>query len=125
MHTSLYIALGGGAGSVCRYWLSTSVYLWLGRAFPFGTLAVNVLGSLMAGLLVMVLTTKMVNLSTELRNLLLVGFLGGFTTFSAFSIETFALLEAGDISRALGNIVLSVGLCLLAVWLGTILGRQL
>jgi fluoride exporter len=119
----LLIAFGGAIGSVFRYWMSIGVYSLLGRDFPYGTLAVNVLGSFAMGFLAMFFVERFVEVAGEMRSLLLIGFLGGFTTFSSFSIETLGLLENGELIRALLNIGLSVGLCLIAVWLGAKLGR--
>jgi CrcB protein len=109
---------------VLRYGASLSVYSLLGRGFPYGTLFVNVSGSLLMGFLSVVLLDRF-NVGPEWRAAILVGLLGSFTTFSTFSIETLSLLEQGDITRAMLNIALSVGVCLLAVWFGVVLGRQL
>ena len=98
--------------------------MWLGRAFPWGTLVVNVIGSLLIGILGVLLVERMA-VSDELRFGVLVGLLGSFTTFSTFSIETLNLLEHGDITRAVLNAALSVIVCVLAAWLGVTLGRQL
>ena len=105
------IALGGAAGALARYGLSTVVYGWLGRAFPWGTLAVNVLGSAAIGLcfaLVMQRVTVEEGSAALLQSAVVVGFLGAFTTFSTFSLETIGLLEAGQIGRALLNAMGSV-----------------
>jgi fluoride exporter len=117
------IAFGGAIGSVLRYWMSIGVYALCGRDFPYGTLAVNVIGSFIMGFLAMFFIERFVEVAGELRSLLLIGFLGGFTTFSSFSIETLNLFESGELLRAGLNIILSVGLCLIAVWLGSKLGR--
>lgn len=118
------IAAGGAVGALMRYWMSTGVYSLLGRGFPYGTLAVNVLGSALMGLLYVLLLERMVG-SPELRAALLVGLLGSFTTFSTFSIETLNLVEQADYLKAGMNILLSVTACLGAAWLGLIVGRQL
>jgi len=120
----LAIAFGGALGAVARFLASTSVYRMAGRDFPYGTLAVNVLGSLLMGLLYILLVER-ASLGAEWRALILVGFLGAFTTFSTFSIETLNLIEAGEPLRALTNVLISVVSCLLAAWLGVLLGRQL
>jgi CrcB protein len=85
----------------------------------------NVTGSFLAGLLFVLLLEKSAVFAGELRALLLIGFLGGFTTFSSFSIETLNLLENGELFLALSNILLSVLFCLVAAWLGVLLGRSL
>jgi CrcB protein len=118
------IALGGAVGSVLRYWMSTSVHAVLGRGFPYGTLSVNVLGSLLMGFLFVLFLDRLGN-DTVLRAGVLVGLLGGFTTFSAFSVETLNLIEQGDWLRAAINAGASVLLCVAAAWAGVVLGRQL
>lgn len=118
------IAAGGAVGAVLRFAVSNSIYRLVGRDFPYGTLTVNVLGSLLMGLLFILLVERQVA-SAEWRAALLVGLLGAFTTFSTFSLETMALLEDGELSRALLNIVVSVLLCLAATWLGMGIGRQI
>ncbi len=117
------IALGGAIGAVMRYGLSTAVYNLLGRGFPYGTLAVNVIGSVLMGFLFVYLTEKAA-LPPVWRAALLVGVLGAFTTFSTFSIETVALMEQAAWLKVLGNILLSVVLCIGGAWLGLVLGRQ-
>ena len=123
MKLLVFIAIGGALGAVLRYGASVSVYSLLGRGFPYGTLFVNVSGSLLMGLL-SVLMLERLNIGPEWRAAVLVGVLGSFTTFSTFSIETLNLLEQGDWVRAMSNIVLSVLVCLAAVWLGVLIGRQ-
>lgn len=118
------IGVGGALGSVLRYWLSTTVYAAAGRGFPYGTLAVNVLGCFVMGLLFVLFLERLTD-STIWRAGILIGLLGGFTTFSAFSIETFNLVEQGESLKALANVLLSVLLCIGATWLGVVLGRQL
>jgi len=122
--TLLFIAAGGAFGAVSRYGASLGVYAMLGRAFPYGTLFVNVAGSFLMGLLSIILIERF-NLGPEWRAAILVGFLGSFTTFSTFSIETLNLFEQGDMSRALLNMFVSLALCLLAVLFGVSVGRLL
>lgn len=121
---TISIALGGALGALLRFWASTAVYAWLGRQFPWGTLAVNVMGSFLMGLLAMLLLERLVS-GPELRAFVLIGFLGAFTTFSTFSMETFNLLEQGDTATAMLNIAVSVVACLTATLAGVWLGRSL
>ena len=123
MQQLVIIAGGGALGAVLRFLMSSHVYRVFGRDLPYGTLAVNVLGSLLMGLFFVVIVERG-SLSDEWRNLIMVGFLGAFTTFSTFSLETLTLLESGELSRAALNIFLSVALCFAATWLGLIIGRQ-
>ncbi|MDH5181248.1 MAG: fluoride efflux transporter CrcB [Gammaproteobacteria bacterium] len=120
----VYIAIGGALGAVMRFLVSTGVHKVLGRDFPYGTLSVNVIGSLVMGFLFVTLIERS-SLGPEWRALILVGFLGAFTTFSTFSIETLNLLQDGAITKAFVNIIISVVCCILATWLGVIMGRQL
>ena len=124
LKTLVLISLGGAFGAVMRYLASTSVYAITGRGFPYGTLFVNVAGSLLIGVLAIVMLERM-SIGPEWRAAVLVGILGSFTTFSTFSLETLYLIEQGEMMRAMSNIALSVLLCLAAVWLGVFLGRQL
>lgn len=118
------VALGGALGASLRYLMAGVTHGLLGYAFPCGTLLVNVLGSLLIGYLVVLLPDHGSHASM-LRLLLITGLLGGFTTYSAFSIETFTLLQEGQLLKAGLNIVLTVLTCLLAVWLGFILAKAL
>ena len=124
MKALIFIAMGGAFGAVLRYGASLGVYSLLGRGFPYGTMFVNVSGSLLMGLLSVIMLERF-NIDPEWRAAVLVGVLGSFTTFSTFSIETLNLLEQGDVIRATANIVLSVLVCLAAVWFGVLLGRQI
>lgn len=120
----LAIAVGGAIGAVMRYWVSTGVYDLLGRGFPYGTLVVNVVGSLLMGFLYVLLLERMA-LSPELRAALLIGVLGAFTTFSTFSIETLNLIEQADFVKAGLNVLISVVACVGAAWVGLVIGRQI
>lgn len=124
MRQVIAIAIGGALGSVMRYGLSNWVHAFVGRGFPYGTLVVNVLGCLAMGILFVLLVERMGE-SALWRAGLLIGVLGGFTTFSTFSIETFNLIEQGAIARAASNMLASLVLCVGATWFGVILARQL
>ena len=124
MKALVLIAVGGAIGAVLRYGASMGVYSLLGRGFPYGTLFVNVAGSFLIGVLSVVMLERY-DIAPEWRAAVLVGVLGSFTTYSTFSIETLILLEQGDVARAGANIVLSVLICLIAVWFGVSLGRQI
>ena len=124
MHQLLAIAIGGAVGAVLRFMVSTSVHRVMGKDFPYGTLTVNVLGSLLMGFLFIMLVERQIS-SIELRSGILFGVLGVFTTFSSFSFETLALMESGDWVKAMMNVLLSVSACLLATWVGLGIGRQL
>jgi fluoride exporter len=117
--TVLWVALGGALGSVARYALSGIAVRSLGAAFPYGTLFVNVTGSFAIGLLAaLVAADGRPQLGADARAFLLVGVLGGFTTFSSFSLETLNLARSGALAPALLNVAGSVVLCLAAVYLG-------
>jgi CrcB protein len=116
----LAIAIGGGLGSLARHYLSTAIYAVTGGTFPWGILAVNVVGGFAMGLIVELSALKL-NLSPELRAFLTTGILGGFTTFSAFSLDTAVLIQRGDWAGAgsymVGSVVLSVAALFAGLWL--------
>ncbi len=118
------IMLGGAIGALLRYFVSNSMYICLGKNFPYGTLIVNVIGSFLMGILTIIFIEK-ADTNDILKLTLLVGFLGAFTTFSTFSIDTVNLISQGHILRAFLNIFLNVGVCIFAVWIGLIVGRQI
>jgi CrcB protein len=120
----LAIAIAGALGALLRFWMSGWVYGLFGRDFPYGTLAVNVAGSLLMGVSFVLLVERLGS-APEWRALVMIGFLGAFTTFSTFSLETVQLLEGGAVTRAMVNVITSVVLCVGAAWLGIVLGRQL
>lgn len=124
MNKAAIIALFCAGGGLSRYYLSGWVYTLLGRAFPYGTLVVNVIGAYLIGL-IMELALRSTALSDTLRLGLTVGFLGGLTTFSTFSYETFKLLEDGQFLLAAVNVLASVFICLLFTWLGIVTIRAL
>jgi CrcB protein len=112
----LLIALGGAVGSLSRYVVGRAVQTLSASGFPIGTLVVNVSGCFLIGVLVRQFLNM--QLSPELRALLIVGFCGGFTTFSTFSAETVGLIEGGEYARATAYVLLSVSLCLVATLAG-------
>lgn len=124
MKNAAAIALFCAGGGLARYYLSGWVYALLGRAFPYGTFAVNIIGAYLIGL-IMELALRSTLVPDTLRLGLTAGFLGGLTTFSTFSYETFSLLEDGRFLVAFVNILASVALCLLFTWLGIITVRTL
>jgi fluoride exporter len=114
---------GGGIGSLLRFLTGTAIMTRFGGTFPLGTLTINVSGSFLIGLL-MTLLTERFRLDPNWRLLLVVGFLGGYTTFSSFEWETFTTVRDGSFRAGLLNIVLSVILGYLAVWLGSSIARR-
>jgi CrcB protein len=125
MNQIIAIALGGACGAVVRFLMSTGLYQWLGRGFPYGTLVVNVVGSFLIGLLTEALFMQRITITFDYRAAILVGFIGAFTTFSTFSLETLYLIEQGSLTKAALNMTVSVLGCLFAVWFGLLCGRSL
>ncbi len=124
----LYVFIGGGLGAVCRYMATTVIGARFGLLFPLGTLFVNTLGSFLMALVMGILLSlaKSANMLPEsLRLLLTVGFLGGFTTFSSFSMETLTLINGGSILLALANVCANVLLGLGATILGLYIAASL
>ncbi|MDM9628164.1 fluoride efflux transporter CrcB [Rhizobium sp. S152] len=120
----LLVAFGGAIGSVLRYYVGRWSLRLMGPSFPWGTLAVNVAGCFVIGVFAEIIARRF-NASEELRLLLITGFLGGFTTFSAFSLDAISLFERGALSAAAVYVVASVGLSMLAVVAGLALTRAL
>ena len=120
---SFWIAVGSALGGLLRYWCSGLVARLVGETFPWGTIAVNVLGSFLIGLIAtMAAPDGRLFLSSVTRQFFMLGVLGGFTTFSSFSLQTLALAQDGEWLQASANVVASVVLCLAGVWLGHALG---
>jgi fluoride exporter len=124
MKELIAIALGGSLGAVTRYLVANGIYAILGRGFPHGTLFVNVSGSFLMGILTALMVQRFA-LAVEYRAAILVGFLGAYTTFSTFALETLNLFEEGSLIKAFLNVFLSTVLCLAAVWFGMVWGRTL
>ena len=123
MDRYLVVMFGGGVGSLVRYIAGTAIMKRLGGRFPLGTLIINVTGCFLIGLLVSLLTERL-RLHPNWRLLLVVGFLGGYTTFSSFEYETFAAIREGGLWIGLLNVFASVGLGYIAVWVGTMLAKS-
>jgi CrcB protein len=118
------VAVGGAIGSVARFWLAGVMAELTGPRFPWGTLLINVLGSFVIGLVAgMTLSPARVGMHPDVRIFLMTGFCGGFTTFSAFSLQTLELLQGGEVVPALGYAIGSVLLCIVATYCGWRLGR--
>ncbi|MDX9859993.1 MAG: fluoride efflux transporter CrcB [Rhodospirillales bacterium] len=124
--TAVWVIIGSALGGGARYWCSGFVARHIGETFPWGTLTVNAVGSLIIGL-VAALTGPdgRLLMGTEARQFIMMGVLGGFTTFSSFSLQTLALAQDGEWVRAGLNVVASVAICLVAVWAGWALGTAI
>jgi fluoride exporter len=123
MLTYLAIALGGALGACLRYATGELMLIVFGKAFPFGTLLVNILGSFAMGVLYSMFSSGFLAVSPW-RALLSIGLLGAFTTFSTFSLDTVLLLQQGDWFKAIANVLLNVLLCLTLAWFGLKLGSM-
>jgi CrcB protein len=124
MEIAIAVAVCGALGCLARYFVSGWVYSLLGRDFPYGTFVVNIVGAFIIGLL-MEFGIRSTLIPPTIRVGLTIGFLGGLTTFSTFSYETFRLLEEGNFITASANVVLSVLVCLLFTWVGIATARYL
>ena len=122
----LWIALGSALGGMARYWLSGVVARRFGEAFPVGTLIVNVTGSFAIGFIASLSDPGgRLLMGVSARQFIMLGVLGGYTTFSSFSLQTLNLARDGEWLYASANVALSVLLCLLAVWFGQVMARML
>ncbi|TMM43781.1 fluoride efflux transporter CrcB [Colwellia ponticola] len=119
-----FVALGGACGASLRFYMSQLVLNWLGKGFPFATLMVNIIGSFTMGLLYQLIEHNILNVSVH-RTLIGIGFLGAFTTFSTFSLDSLLLLQQGDVLKAVINILLNVSLCIAAAGLGIFIVNSL
>ena len=118
----LLIGVAGLAGTLCRYGLSGFVARRVGETFPTGTLLVNVIGCFVAGVLLYTLNERFL-ISELVRTTLMIGFLGGFTTFSSFGVQTFTLMREGEMFFALMNVLLSNVIGIASVWVGYSLAK--
>jgi CrcB protein len=121
--TALWVAVGSALGGVVRYWCSGFIARYMGESFPWGTISVNVVGSLLIGLFATISGPDgRMFVGSTARQFIMLGLLGGFTTFSSFSLQTLTLFQHGEWLRAGANVGLSVLLCLVGVWIGHGLG---
>lgn len=126
MEAYLWIAIGSALGGVARFWCSGFVARSIGETFPWGTLIVNVTGSFVIGFFATITGPDgRIFASSLTRQFVMVGICGGYTTFSSFSLQTLSLMNDGEWLYAGGNIVLSVVVCLVAVWAGHMLATSL
>ncbi|NMP15384.1 fluoride efflux transporter CrcB [Thalassotalea sp. Y01] len=116
----LFVAAGGALGASLRFFISEIVLIWLGKGFPFATLIVNITGSLIMGVLYGLIEQGVIEVAIY-RTLVGIGFLGAFTTFSTFSLDTVLLLQQGFLVKAMANVLLNVVLCVSAAAIGLIL----
>jgi len=119
-----FVALGGAGGASLRFYISQLVLNWLGKGFPFATLMVNISGSFIMGLLYQLIEHEIIDIHVH-RTLIGIGFLGAFTTFSTFSLQTLSLIETGRLAAAAVYVIASVTLCLFAVTIGIYITREL
>jgi CrcB protein len=120
----LAVAAGGALGSVARFWMTGAVTTLTGARFPYGTLLINILGSFVIGVVAgLTLTPSRMGMHPDVRIFLMVGICGGFTTFSAFSLQTLELIQTGDVIPAALYVAASVVFCMIFVWFGWWLGR--
>lgn len=113
----LFVALGGACGASLRFYIYQLVLNWLGKGFPFATLMVNIIGSFVMGVLYQLIEHGILDINIH-RTLIGVGFLGAFTTFSTFSLDSLLLIQQGDLTKAAINILLNVSLSIAAAALG-------
>jgi len=112
-----FVALGGAGGASLRFYISQLVLNWLGKGFPFATLMVNITGSFIMGLLYQLIEHEIIDIHVH-RTLIGIGFLGAFTTFSTFSLDSLLLIQQGELLKAAINVLLNVSLCIAAAGLG-------
>jgi len=126
MENYIWVAIGGALGTVGRYWVSGVVARTIGETFPWGTLLINVTGSLVIGFFATLTGPDgRVFVGSTGRQFVMTGICGGYTTFSSFSLQTLNLMNDGEWFRAGGYIALSFALCLIAVWMGSMLATSI
>ena len=124
MQTTILIAVAGLVGTLVRYWLSGFVARQYGETFPWGTLAVNLIGSFLAGAIYHLAEERLL-ISPTMRAVIFIGLLGGFTTFSSYGLQTFTLLRDGEVGLATLNVAVSNVLGLFMVWIGYVAFKAL
>lgn len=125
MSEIVLVFFGAGLGGVLRFILGSTVYAYTGRSFPYGTLVINLTGSFIMGFLYVYITQKFEDLTPQLTAFILVGILGGYTTFSSFSIETLRLFQDGKVLYGLINIFTSTIFGVLLAYLGFIMAKKI
>jgi len=126
MESYIWVAVGGALGTTGRYWLSGLVAQTIGETFPWGTLIINVTGSFVIGFFAALTGPDgRLFVGSTSRQFVMIGICGGYTTFSSFSLQTLNLMNDGEWLYASANIVLSVALCLIAVWAGYMLAASM
>jgi len=118
------VGLGGFLGSIARFWLGSYITYRMGARFPYGTFVINMSGSFLIGLVVTLLAER-AHWSPNLLYLIPIGFIGAYTTFSTFELEAFRSVRNGDLLLAFLNVILSVTVGFIAVWLGVVTGKTL
>jgi len=122
----ILVALGSACGGVGRFWISLQMAKRFGENLPIGTMVANVTGCLLIGLAAaFTVQNGKTQISASVQQFLMIGLLGGYTTFSSFSLQTLGLMKTGHLGYAVGNAFLSLLLCMLAVWAGTGIGSVL
>jgi fluoride exporter len=124
MNKYLVVGIGGFLGAIARFWLGGYISSRMGARFPYGTFVINISGSYLIGLIVTVLAERS-HWSANWRYLIPIGFIGAYTTFSTFELETFQSFRDGELFFAFLNVALSVVVGFIAVWLGVITGRSI
>jgi CrcB protein len=117
------VGIGGGLGSILRFWTAVYIGQRMGTRFPYGTFLINVSGCFLIGV-VMTIVSERTHLSPNVRYLVPIGFIGGYTTFSTFEYETLRAVQDGQFVIGLLNIVLSVAVGFFMVWLGAMVGKE-
>jgi CrcB protein len=120
----LWMGVGGFLGTIARYLVSSAIAGVVGETFPWGTVIVNISGCFVIGVIAIATGPDgRVVVAPDFRQFLMIGICGGYTTFSSFSLQTLTLLRSGDFAAAIGNVVVSVVACMLAVWAGAVIAQ--